>query len=410
MLNAKTHSLTIAINTLTSYSFDKCGRLIGAFMEGVNYKRGLDNTVLSKWSETEKGRRRRKRRILAQDERAEFLDRMTETLKDIRQNSGRYNIEIPGEEEATWLWFDKCITRDREELEADAKWFSTIYKPVTILPPDQYYSLVVQISEGCSYNKCTFCNFYRDRRFRIKSPEEVERHIREVNEFFGESLGLRQSVFLADANALIIPQARLLDILKIINERYTFLTESDQRRELHRRRRQGDVVFDGIYSFIDLFTGEHKSRDEFSEMANLGVKRVYIGMESGSEALLEFLNKPGSKGEMIEAVNKVKAGGVDVGLIILVGAGGRKYQEQHIKETTDALNAMNLDARDFIYFSEFRPQPGTPYQHVAEAEGVHPLSPEQTARQEELLREGLRYPGKENSPRITTYDIREFLY
>ena len=409
-INAKANSLTLSINATTVYSFDKKGRLIGAYLEGTNYKRGFDNSILKKWSEPEQGQKRRQREKLGDRNRRAFLHRMTETLESIARNPDNYQLEIPGDEEETWNWFNRCLTYDWEKLERDAEHFSEIYKPVTILPPDQYYALVLQISEGCSYNKCTFCNFYRDRRFRIKSPGEVMNHIDQVNDFFDESLGLRRSIFLADANALIIPQPRLIRILEIINENYTLITDPDRRRELHSRRREGEAVFEGIYSFIDLFTGEYKSSEEFREMASLGVKRAYIGMESGSEALLDFLNKPGSKQNMIDAVNKVKAGGVDVGVIVLVGAGGREYHEGHIEDTADALNRMRLDEHDFIYFSEFRPQPGTPYHQIAKEEGIQSLSRAESDQQEERLREKLQYTGKDDSPQLSTYDIREFLY
>jgi len=410
LITRKAHSLTVALNMSTMYTFDKKGRLIGAYVGGYNYKRGLDNTMLKKWSATESGRRQRHRHILTPQEREEFIYRMTDLLDQIYAHPELFELEIRGDEEKTWKWLRRSLNYDWEKLEADAALFLEIYEPVTILPPDQYYALVIQISEGCSYNKCTFCSFYRDRKFRIKTPAEVRDHGEAINEFFGESLGLRQSVFLADANALIIPQQRLISILKIVNEMYTIIPDPERKREIHRRRRAGEPVFDGIYSFFDLFTGEHKSVREFQEMASLGVKRAYIGIESGSEALLDFLNKPGRQEEMISVVNKVKASGINVGVIVLIGAGGKKYAGSHIEETTNILNAMNLDADDFIYFSEFRPQPNTPYQDVAESEGIEPLTKEGVEEQEQRIRSGLRYSGKGNSPKLTTYDIREFLY
>jgi hypothetical protein len=82
-----------------------------------------------------------------------------------------------------------------ERLEADAARFARIYRPVSILPPDQYLALVIQATEGCSYNRCTFCDFYRDRPFRIKSAVELRHTLREVVDFFGEAMGLRGRCF-----------------------------------------------------------------------------------------------------------------------------------------------------------------------------------------------------------------------
>jgi len=410
LLKAKPHALSISIDTMTSYSFDRKGRLIGAYVDGINYKRGLDNSLLRKWSTYGGPGPHRHRHKLDDGERREFFHEMTETLEEIHANPDQYDSEAPEGWDAAWHWFEKCLYYDFEALERDAGEFHRIYKPVSILPPDQYYSLVLQITEGCSYNKCTFCNFYQDRRFRIKSSGEVKEHIRDVNEFFGESMGLRQSIFLADANALIMPQKRLLTILEIIQDNYPIIADPGKKKEIAQRRRAGDVVFDGIYSFIDLFTGEHKAEAEFQAMAELGVKRAYIGMESGSKALLEFLEKPGSKEEMMDAVNKIKAGGVDVGVIVLLGAGGKDYSDLHIEHTVDAINGMQLDSEDFIYFSDFYPQENTRYEAVAAEAGIEAMSWDDRRTQEQRIRARLRFQDPKTGPKITAYDIREFLY
>jgi len=406
LLKPKSGSFSVSINWLTIYSFDLEGRLIGAYQAGVNYKRGFDNSLLRKWSETIDGQRRRQRRKLTTEERRNFFQEMTAELADIAEHPDRYRIETPEDEALTWELFQRCLKYDWSALEASAARFSDIYKPVTILPPDQYYSLVLQVTEGCSYNKCTFCNFYRDRHFRIKSVAELQKHITQVKSFFGRGLHLRQSLFLADANALIMPQQRLLEMLRLINAEFGIHPSS----RAGKQKQNKDHFYKGIFSFIDLFTGEYKSAAAFREMAELGVTRAYIGMESGSQPLLEFLKKPGSKQELVEAVNKVKSGGMDVGVIVLMGAGGREYSDQHISDTTEALNQMHLDENDFIYLSDFIPQENTTYEEVARIQKITPLLYRDIRNQEEAIREKLIYQGHGRGPRIARYDIREFLY
>ncbi|HKJ69308.1 MAG TPA: radical SAM protein, partial [bacterium] len=391
LLKVKTHSFSVSIDTFTIYSFDREGRLIGAYLDHTNYKRGLDNSILRKWSGWRNGVRRRYRTKLSTPERQALFAKIMGHLRDISEHPEEYALSIPEDADEAWNWLGRCLAKDYQALERDAERFHEIYKPVTILPPDQYYSLVLQITEGCSYNKCTFCKFYQDRRFRIKSPDELRNHIEGVNAFFGSSLGLRQSIFLADANALIMPQARLVEMLHIIRDSYQLLPDPDQKKEVMRRRRSGEAVFDGIYSFIDLFTGEYKSAADFEQMASLGVNRVYIGMESGSKPLLDFLNKPGSKSALITAVNKVKAGGIRVGVIVLLGAGGKEYSQEHISESADVLNQMNLTAGDFIYFSDFYPQQGTRYAALAEQEAITGMSYEEIRKQESDIRDRLIY-------------------
>ena len=121
------------------------------------------------------------------------------------------------------------------------------------LPPDQYLALVVQATEGCSYNQCTFCDFYRDRPFRVKSADELRAHIAAVRAFFGPALGLRKSLFLADANALVVPMPRLRAWLDVIAEDRLLSVDA------------------GIFSFMDAFDVQRKTADEWAELAARGL-------------------------------------------------------------------------------------------------------------------------------------------
>ncbi len=321
-----------AINLLVgaeepSYSFDLAGRLIGAFVAGVNYRRGLDNRVLSK--------RRgpagvRERRWLSPDEARAFLTDVYGLAERIAQATAEPRLTVL----QGWDW---------DALQADAERFAEVYRPVSILPPDQYLALVLQATEGCSYNQCTFCDFYRDRPFRIKSPDELRAHIAAVRAFFGPAIGLRRSLFLADANALVAPMPRLRAWLDVIAEARILSSDA------------------GIYSFMDAFDVQRKTPDEWAELAARGLRRVYIGMETGDDALLRWLRKPGTAADVIEAVALLKAAGVAASVIVMTGIGGERYAESHVCGTIAALNAMPLGAGDIIYFSPFVDQPGSEY-------------------------------------------------
>jgi hypothetical protein len=369
-----------AINLLVgdeapSYAFDLMGRLIGAFVEGRNYRRGLDNRVLQKWAGPDGTRQRR---WLPPAEAQAFLvgvyglaDRVAQTLADSRLEVLR-----------GWDW---------PALQADAARFARIYRPVSILPPDQYLALVLQATEGCSYNRCTFCDFYRDRPFRVKGPDELRAHIAAIREFFGPAIALRKSLFLADANALVAPMPRLRAWLDVIEEAALL--------------RQA-----GTYSFIDAFDVHRKSRAEWSELAARGLRRVYIGMESGDDGLLHWLRKPGTAADVVEAVTTLKAAGVAASVIIMTGIGGDRYADAHVRGTIAALNQMPLAAGDIIYFSLFVDHPGSEYSRLAMAANIRPLSDAETAAQERVIRAGLRPPDPARPPQCSRYDIREFIY
>jgi radical SAM superfamily enzyme YgiQ (UPF0313 family) len=280
-----------------------------------------------------------------------------------------------------------------EALEADGVRFRSVYLPVPILPPDQYQALVIQLTEGCSYNQCTFCRFYRDRPFRVKSPEELRAHIRGIREFFGEGLRLRKSVFLADANAMILPRSRLDVAFAILRE------------ELPR----GCDALQGVYSFIDAFSGVPSASAHLGELADQGLRRVTLGLESGCDELLRFLNKPGTAAESLELVRRLKAAGIHVGVIVMLGIGGDRYADRHVADTLATVNSMGLESRDLLYLSPLAADPDSPYRQREHEAGIRPLTEAEIDWQLQTLRAGLRLePGKR--PKVAVYDIRDFIY
>jgi hypothetical protein len=163
-----------------------------------------------------------------------------------------------------------------------------------------------------------------------------------------------------------------------------------------------------LFAFLDGFSGRRKSADDYAELASFGLKRIYIGLESGHDPLLKWLCKPGHAADAIEAARAIKVGGVNVCVIVLLGAGGHQYADGHVRDTIAVINAMELGAGDLIYFSEFVSVPGQPYGQIAERDRVAPLSVEQMRTQRRAIESGLRFPG--SPPKFATYDIREFVY
>jgi radical SAM superfamily enzyme YgiQ (UPF0313 family) len=267
-----------------------------------------------------------------------------------------------------------------------------VYQPVGILPPDQYMAVVLQVTEGCSFNTCTFCNFYRGRRFRIKPPQEFRAHAAAVKEFLGRGLSLRRTLFLGDANALVTPMPRLVELMGIVNALY-------------------DVEgLGGIYAFLDGFSGEKKTVEDYRRLKALGLKRVYVGLESGSEELLRLLKKPGAPEDALHAVQAMKQAGLAVGVIVLLGAGGQVYADAHVRDTIRLVNQMRLDMDDLVYFSELVESEGLEYTRQAYEQGLLPLGPEARIAQGDTIERGLRFSARKGEPHISRYDIREFVY
>jgi len=439
-------SVAVSVNAVPSYSFDLGGRLIGAFVAGRSYRRTLDNRVVERrWHEPpdEAGPVRE----LPPAEAHAFLEQTYAAMADLRRSldAGAWQPPPPSPTGEGWggghplsatgevtgcrtlatrnggvrqpvrvgvarRAFDLIQQQSPAGLEADARRFRAIYKPIAILPPDQYRALVLQATAGCAYNRCTFCHFYKDTKFHRKSLPEFRQHIQAVRDYFGPAMALRRSVFLADANALVIPQHPLLALLDAVHAAFAIAPADLSGGDLVAWRAAHPGGFAGLYSFIDAFTGRRKTTDDFIALRARGLRRVYIGLESGDDALLDFLGKAGSAADAVQVVTTLQAARVAVGVIVLLGVGGERYAAPHIVHTIEAVNAMRLGSGDIVYFSEFMDWPGSAYAQRATAAGIVPLSGEQVRAQRAAMQAGFAFPDPTHRPKLALYDIRRFVY
>jgi radical SAM superfamily enzyme YgiQ (UPF0313 family) len=415
LINVRREATSVLVDSSLALNYDREGRLTGAWMDGRNYRRSLDNRVIEKQEGPQPGLSYRVRRELKHDEAQGFLAqtyRMVAEYRESLSNPATQTVSAVSacDDQAVREALDRIVECDPERLEHDRELFNLIYKPINILPPDQYLALVLQATEGCSYNHCAFCGFYRDRTFRIKDLDEFKRHIRDVRSFFGGALSYRKSIFLADANALIIPRDQLLPIFDAINGEFELHPRGIDHATLKQWEVHHPIHFEGIYSFIDAFTTRRKTVRDFAELGERGLRRVYIGLESGDAELLKFLGKPNSPDDVEQLACHVKAGGVALGLVILAGAGGERFADQHVRRTAELVRAMPLDSNDLVYFSELVDYPGSEYSVRAREAEIRPLSIEEIEHQMAQMRAGFQFANKEGSPKVSYYDIREFIY
>ena len=231
-----------------------------------------------------------------------------------------------------------------------------------------------------------------------------------VRAFFGAAQTLRRSIFLGDANALMIPQVTLLPLLDAVNSEFAITPPGLTGAALRAWKTDHPQHLQGIYSFVDAFSTRRKTVEDWRALAARGLRRAYIGLETGDPTLLRFLGKPNTPDEAQALVVNLKEAGIAVGIIILVGAGGETFQEAHIAATTRLINALPLDAADLIYFSELMEHPTGTYKTEADLAGVRALTPDAIEEQSRRLRAGLRFWRQPDGPTISIYDIREFIY
>ena len=223
-VNIKSNAISVIVDETTVYTFDRAGRLSTAVIDERTYRRGLTNQVLCKWREGSENDRRAQRRWLSEVETRQLIDGITADLGEVvaaLEGDDLLSADPPYDPAliaALCPWLKRAAAFDFEAAKQEAERTNRVYLPVSILPPDQYLALVLQVTEGCHYNRCSFCSFYRDRPFRIKSLPEFRKHMAEVLELLGDGVTIRRSVFLADANAVCIPQDHLISILDAVNE------------------------------------------------------------------------------------------------------------------------------------------------------------------------------------------------
>jgi hypothetical protein len=292
---------------------------------------------------------------------------------------------------------------------ADAARFTKIYGRVAVLPSDQYNALVLQATEGCGFGGCSFCELYTGVRYHARTPDEFRQHVSEAIDYHGAGLRARRCIYLGEANALHAPQRTLVDNLRFLNEVFQFPAATEQHVPAswwlgHDNR------FESIATFLDVFTGEPRSAMDYTELRRLGLRRVYIGMETGCDALLQWLRKPAKQELIHRTVRTLKEADINVGMIILLGAGGGVFHEMHVRETIESLNSLPLGKGDFIYFSPLLIYPGGPYDERIQQAKLQCLTPLQMHGQELEIRAGLKFDERRGKPYLAKYELESFVY
>lgn len=186
-------------------------------------------------------------------------------------------------------------------------------------PPSEAYSLIIQATLGCSQNKCTFCNMYKNKKFTIKPLEQIKKEI----DFFRIYVKKAERIFLADGDALIMPMKILKEIFIYINEKFP----EAERISLY-----------GSPKSILL-----KTPEELLELKNLGLGLIYLGVESGSDKILSSVKKGVSREEIITAGKKVKKVGIPLSVTAIAGLGGKENSIEHAVETASLISEINPD-------------------------------------------------------------------
>ncbi len=191
------------------------------------------------------------------------------------------------------------------------------YEGNIIRPPSEAHSILLQVTVGCSHNKCTFCGTYKGERFQIKSDDIIFEDI----EFAATHMKHQTRLFICDGDALIIPQKRLVKILNRIRKRLPWVERV------------------GLYANTKSIS--MKTTEQLKELRTLGVKIAYMGLESGDDVTLKQIKKGADSKRMIEMGKKIREAGIKLSITVLIGLAGRERSEIHARETGRVLTAID---------------------------------------------------------------------
>lgn len=217
-------------------------------------------------------------------------------------------------------------------------------------PPSEARSLILPVTDGCSWNRCTFCEMYTapQKAFRARSEEEVVESIRRTGEYHGDRV---RRVFLADGDALVLPTRRLLVYLEAI------------RRYLPAVHR--------VSSYCLARNLKKKTVGELIALREAGLALAYLGAESGDDEVLERVAKGETHGSTLEALDKLGAAGISRSVMILNGLGGQALSGQHAENSARLANASQPEFLSTLVVSF----PGGEARFRAGFPGWEPLDP-----------------------------------
>jgi radical SAM superfamily enzyme YgiQ (UPF0313 family) len=244
-------------------------------------------------------------------------------------------------------------------------------------PPSEAESLLLRVTRGCPWNRCTFCSLYKDLTFEVRSPGEVKADIELARELYPDRV---RAVFIGDSDSLVLRTGKLVEILEALR-----------------------MAFPGVErvtSYARARTLVRKPAGDLKKIREAGLTRLHVGLETGDRALLETIRKGATPEEMIEAGKKAKEAGFEYSLYVLLGIGGEEGWERHASATAEVLNAIDPH---FIRVRTFVPQPGSPLFDAVRERRFTEASPETILRETKRLLEGLNVTSLFLSDHVTNF-------
>ncbi|MDO5490862.1 MAG: radical SAM protein [Bacillota bacterium] len=190
------------------------------------------------------------------------------------------------------------------------------YEGSIFRPPSEAYSLLVQVTVGCTHNKCTFCSMYKDKKFHLRDPKEILEDLQWARAHYRRV----ERMFLCDGDALALKNDKLMPILEFIREHFP------ECQRVTAYARATDVL--------------RKNDDELRQLREVGLTMVYIGAESGSDDVLAAIHKGETRAQLIEGVRRVEDCGIKTSVTFISGLAGKAGWRDHAVQTGTMISEM----------------------------------------------------------------------
>ena len=238
-----------------------------------------------------------------------------------------------------------------------------VYELPPFRPPSEAYSMLLRVTRGCPWNRCTFCGMYKTMRFEARPVEDVKADIDAAREFYGDR---SMNVFIGDADSPVIKTDYFVEILEYLRSIFSKISR--------------------VTSYGRAKTLAKLAPEKIKRLAEAGLDRLHLGLETGDPDLLKFINKGATPEQMIRAGRKVKEAGIELSEYLMLGLGGADGWESHARESAAVLNAIDPD---FIRVRTMTLIPGTPLYEAYETGEYNPANILEMLLEERLLIECL---------------------
>lgn len=192
-----------------------------------------------------------------------------------------------------------------------------MYESPVYRPPSEAKSLLVQIANGCSYNKCIFCYMYKGVKYKEKTIDELRSHIKDLKSHYKNP----EKVFLVGGDVFHLDTDVLIEIIDLLKEEFPTIKR--------------------ISSYCSTINVLEKSDAQLSRIREAGVSLLYVGLESGSNIVLDGMCKGVTKEKHILACNRLSESGFDLSVMVISGLGGKVFSKEHALETADLINKVS---------------------------------------------------------------------